>query len=111
MPRTRIYALHDHGFRFSVHSSYFDPNMPYEFTLVELHPAGGLFPFPHHLNMVEPMPNNPWGHHVATAQAAHSDPTVAEPSDVLSTWVEQLEVDLESDEESISEEVGDYSVV
>ncbi|QHO38265.1 uncharacterized protein DS421_4g118860 [Arachis hypogaea] len=52
------------------------------------------------------MPDDPWGHHAAAAQTAHSDLAVANPSDVSPTWVEQLEVDLEFDEESIPEEVG-----
>ncbi|QHO28250.1 uncharacterized protein DS421_7g215040 [Arachis hypogaea] len=64
---TLIYALCDHSFRFSVHSPYFDPDMPYKFTVAELHPAGGQFPFSHPLNLVEPMPDDPWGHHVAAA--------------------------------------------
>ncbi|QHN94283.1 uncharacterized protein DS421_17g599890 [Arachis hypogaea] len=80
--------------------------MPYEFTLSELHPAEGQFPFSHLLILVEPMPDNPWGHHVTTAQAAPFDLAVADPFDDSSTWVEQLEADLESDEEPIPEEVG-----
>ncbi|QHO57637.1 uncharacterized protein DS421_3g83930 [Arachis hypogaea] len=107
-PRTRIYALRDRSFRFFVHSPYFDPNIPYKFTLAELHLAGGQFLFPYSLNMVGPHYNvpfpsflyvhkaepdltqhfpipdytgladakSPLGHHVAAAQATHSNMAV-----------------------------------
>ncbi|KAL4343889.1 hypothetical protein AHAS_Ahas11G0123500 [Arachis hypogaea] len=55
---------------------------------------------------VEPMPDDPWGHHVVATQAAHSDPTMVRPSNVPPIWVEQLEANLESDVESILEKVG-----
>ncbi|XLR32907.1 hypothetical protein S83_060807 [Arachis hypogaea] len=112
--------------------------MPYEFTLSELHPAEGQFPFSHVLILVrphydvpylefpyvyeddrdltqhfsipalqvEPILDNPWGHHVVAAHAAPFDLVVADPSDDSPTWVEQLEANLESDKESIPEEVG-----
>ncbi|KAL4321341.1 hypothetical protein AHAS_Ahas14G0100800 [Arachis hypogaea] len=100
-PRTRTYVLRDRGFCFSIHSLAFDPDMLYEFTLSELHPTGGQFLFLHplwnhtltyHIQtstyfrvgsrvgnafsipalQVEPMSDDPWGHHVATAQATQT---------------------------------------
>ncbi|KAL4321340.1 hypothetical protein AHAS_Ahas14G0100700 [Arachis hypogaea] len=47
--------------------------MLYEFTLLELHSAGGQFSFLHPLNKVDPMPDDPWGHHVIVAHVSPVD--------------------------------------
>ncbi|XLR69563.1 hypothetical protein HN51_016668 [Arachis hypogaea] len=60
------------------------------------------FPIP--ALQVEPMSDDPWRHHVVATQTAPFDLEVADLSNDSPTWVEQLEVNLESNEESIPEE-------
>ncbi|XLR03845.1 hypothetical protein S83_070043 [Arachis hypogaea] len=59
-PRTRIYYLPDRPFSHPLLIQEFDPDMPYDTLLSELHPSRGQYPFPpYSLNMAEPIPQSP----------------------------------------------------